>query len=186
MSDQEAGQEPQEAPPQETQAEVEPQTFSADYVKELRTEAAKHRTEKNAVKEELEAIKTERDKATEVELAEQGKWQELAEKNAAKVAEFEAKAQEWDAATAKLGEALEAQKKDLPEAITELLGAMSVIQQLEWLAKHQGEYGPQAAGQPGLTGFNPSAPNGVNETDQQRVQRLRRQTGQADTIFGSP
>ena len=96
MSDQEPGQEPQEVPPQEPQAGDEPQTFSADYVKELRAEAAKYRTELRDVQKEFETIKTEREKATETELAEQGKWKELAEKNATKLADYEAKAQEWE------------------------------------------------------------------------------------------
>jgi len=191
MPDEAAGQEPTEQPQQPKpgpDAPKEPQTFTADYVKELRAEAAKYRTELKSIRDEFEGLKTQAEKAAETELAEQGKWKELAEKNAQKLAAYEAQAKEWETAQSRLSEAVTAQREGLPESITELLEAMSPVQQLDWLAKHRADYltnKPQQNGLvPNLASLNPTGGNSVKETDRQRLERLRRSTGQTPGLFG--
>ncbi len=60
----------------------EPKLFDADYVRELRSEAAKYRVEKKELEKRLADLETSRRSREEAELADQQKWQELADKRA--------------------------------------------------------------------------------------------------------
>lgn len=84
------GQEPeqvQDAPEATPEQESDSKTFSIDYVKELREEAAARRVERNAAREESKKLQDQLDKllaaqkkAEDSKLAEQQQWQELAVK----------------------------------------------------------------------------------------------------------
>jgi hypothetical protein len=184
----------------------DPQTFDAAYVKQLRDEAASYRTrlretEAAAKKHETELKKLAKsqDDAAVKELEEQGKFKELAEKNALKLAEaqkqisdFETVTAELDLYKSKLGEMLKGQRDGLPEPIVELLDSTSPIEQLEWLSK----YKAQLAGQPqqpgrqtqqqaaALSTFNPQGGDGAALSDEQRVARLNQKAGFGQSVFG--
>ena len=85
-----------------------PQVFDADYVKQLRQEAASYRTK-------LKAFEEEQAKANEAQLIEQNKWKELAERRAAKLAELEPTAQAYE----QMLETLRASNTKRVEAIPE-------------------------------------------------------------------
>jgi hypothetical protein len=185
----------------------DPQTFDAAYVKQLRDEAAGYRTKlrdaESAAKKhetELKRLAKSQDEAAVKELEEQGKFKELAEKNALKLAEaqkqisdFETVTAELDLYKSKLGEMLKGQRDGLPEPIVELLDSKSPIEQLEWLSK----YKAQLAGQPqqpgrqtpqqqaaALSTFNPQGGDGAALSDEQRVARLNQKAGFGQSVFG--
>ena len=117
MSDE--GQEPtadtgQEPTPAPEQAQDEEKTFPADYVQELRQEAAEWRTKFRSIEEKM----TEREKQ---ELAEQEKWQELAQKNEARVKELEPVAERYEAMLERLQESNKKRIDALPEAMRSLV-----------------------------------------------------------------
>jgi chromosome segregation ATPase len=199
----ETGQEPTTTPTPEPTGQPdssgqEPKTFDEAYVKKLRDEAASHRTKTKEVEktlsqlqEELAKLKGTQEAATKKELEDQGRWKEIAEQNALKLANLEGlpvKLKEYEATITGL---LEGQREGLPEAIVELLDAMPSVKQLEWLGKHKAELvkpngeaeKPKPAGQ--LASFNPVGQGGNAETDQQRVARVQRQRGQMSSPFES-
>lgn len=204
------GQDPTPGQPQPnptpTPSGDEPQTFDAAYVKQLRDEAASYRTklretEATAKKHEAELKKLAKsqDEAAAKELEEQGKFKELAEKNALKLAEAQKQISDFETVTtelelykSKLGEMLKGQREGLPEPIVELLDSKSPIEQLEWLAKYKAQLAGQQPGQrptgaqqaAALATFNPAGGNGAQETDQQRVARLNHQAGRGQSVFG--
>ena len=198
----EAGQEPETTPtPEPVQPDSsgqEPKTYDEAYVKKLRTEAADHRTrlketEKTLtqLQEELGKLKGSQDEAKRKELEEQGRWREIAEQNALKLAQFDGlpdRLKEYEATITGL---LEGQREGLPGAIIELLDAMSPVKQLEWISKHKAELvKPQQAGekpkQAQLARFDPASGGNNAETDAQRVKRLQSQRGQMASPFASP
>lgn len=70
-----------DAPEGEQQASAaEPQTFPADYVKGLREEAKQYRLQVKEMQAKLAQFEQSQAKAEETKLAEQSRWQELAEK----------------------------------------------------------------------------------------------------------
>jgi len=200
----ETGQEPTTTPTPEPTGQPdssgqEPKTFDEAYVKKLRDEAAGNRTKAkdlektlSQLQEELAKLKGTQEAATKKELEEQGRWREIAEQNALKLANLEglpAQLKEYEATVTAL---LEGQREGLPEAIIELLDAMPPVKQLEWLGKHKAELvkpaanGQQQAKQPQqLASFNPASQGQNAETDQQRVARLTRQSGQMVSPFSS-
>jgi hypothetical protein len=199
----ETGQEPTTTPTPDSTGQPdssgqEPKTFDEAYVKKLRDEAAGNRTkakdlEKNLsqLQEELSKLKGTQEAATKKELEEQGRWREIAEQNALKLANLEGlpvKLKEYEATITGL---LEGQRDGLPEAIIELLDAMPPVKQLDWLAKHKAELvkpqpeQQQPAQRQNLASFNPVSQGGNAETDQQRVARIQRQRGQMSSPFES-
>lgn len=197
----ETGQEPTATPTPEPakpdSSGQEPKTFDEAYVKKLRDEAASHRTKAkefestlSQVQAELEQLRKSQESAKAKELEDQGRWKEIAEQNALKLAQFEGlptKLQEYETTIKGL---LEGQREGLPEAIIELLDAMNPVKQLEWLGKHKAELvkpaTQQSNGQPAkLANFNPAGQGGNAETDQQRVARIQRQRGQMTSPFES-
>lgn len=87
--------------PPEPKTEPEPatpKTFDESYVKELRAEAAKNRKAAKDAKKALDEIRQTQEAADAKKLEEQGEWQKLAEQNATKVKEAEAKLAEQDVA----------------------------------------------------------------------------------------
>jgi hypothetical protein len=107
MADEDKGQKPADQEPgqpqgggeqQKPQATAEPDTFSREYVEELRRENAKYRTERNDLKTKLEADAT-------AKLEEQGKYKELAEKREAEVEDMRLK---WRTDTIRAAVKLEA------------------------------------------------------------------------------
>lgn len=189
-----SGQPPQAPPPAEPAGDT-PETFSADYVKELRQEAAQRRTALNEMQKQYDALKsqfdaqqTEQEKAKQAQLKEQGKYKELFDEASQKLASFT----DLDKKAARLQEAmnavLETQRAGVPDHITALLDKLDPVEQLEWLANYrqtlQQPDAPNDA-KPKLQGFNPQGTNGVPETDAQRIARLQQKAGQMVSVFGS-
>jgi len=194
----EPGQEPEPTPtpePSEPSGQ-EPKTFDEAYVKKLRAEAASHRTELNETKktlgqlqEELNKLKGAQESTKQKELEDQGRWKEIAEQNALKLAQLEGipdRLKEYEITITGL---LEGQRDGLPAAIIELLDAMPAVKQLEWLGKHKAELVKPANGQQTkqkpLADFNPSGTSGNAESDQQRVARITKSRGQMVSPFSS-
>lgn len=71
-----------EAESEEPKQDSKPKMFDEAYVKELRAENAKHRTELRAVQKQLEELLGAQKTREEQELATQNQWQQLAEKRA--------------------------------------------------------------------------------------------------------
>jgi DNA repair exonuclease SbcCD ATPase subunit len=94
------GQEPQEpmAPtgqgPSGAEPGAEPQTFDAEYVQELRNEAAKWRKQLREAQERLEAIERAKTQEEEERLKQQEKFKELAETREQRIAELETELEE--------------------------------------------------------------------------------------------
>lgn len=89
--------EPQDNQPDNgAESSEETKMFPAEYVQELRAEAAKWRTQLRDLEKKVNLYETESAKKQEQELAENAKWQELAEKRAAQLEALQAqvKAQE--------------------------------------------------------------------------------------------
>jgi hypothetical protein len=80
-------------PPIQPEPEEPTQTFDAEYVKKLRTEAAKNRKELKAVQAQLAELQQAQEAAATAELEAQGKYKELAEAEAAKRVELESQLQ---------------------------------------------------------------------------------------------
>ena len=127
-----AGQEPtperQEQTGKEQQQEQQhPQTFDAQYVKDLRDEAAKWRTELRKVQEAQE-------EARKAELAEQQKWQELAQEHEKKVKELEPIKARYEEMLETLRESNKKRIEQIPEAMRDLIPAYDDPTQLAaWL-----------------------------------------------------
>lgn len=73
---------PTPTPPEGEKPAEEPKLFDAEYVRELRSEAAKYRVEKKELEKRLADLETAQHSREEAELADQQKWQELADKRA--------------------------------------------------------------------------------------------------------
>lgn len=119
-----------------------------------------------------EAADKARQDAEAKALAEQGKYKELADGHAAKIAELEPKAQRYEAALrAQVAEL----RKDLPEHITALLDKMDAAEQLEYLATNRAKLIATPAAQAAQTAPNINAGgSGRSEPDPKaREQELR-------------
>jgi len=81
------------APDATDKADSKQETFSREYVKELRDEAAKHRKEARDLQKRLEAIESEKQGAEDKKLAEQNEWKALAEKRQAELDKVKAEAE---------------------------------------------------------------------------------------------
>lgn len=198
----EGGQAPPAQPPAQPPAEPDgaAETFSADYVKELRQEAAQRRTalkelqeQHEALKAQLESATSEQEKAKQNQLKEQGKYKELFEEASTKLASFTDLDKQLERMQGAMNSVLETQRAGIPDHITALLDKLDAVEQLEWLANYrqtlQATEQPKDEGkktvQQQLAGFNPQGSNGVPETDQQRIERLQQKAGQMVSVFGS-
>ncbi len=127
----------------------EGQTFDAEYVKTLRAEAAKYRTELKSLKAADEHRQREAAMADEQRMKEQAKWQELAEKRQAErdalAAERESLVGKFDAYATAVTSILDNQKKGLPKHIVALLDKLDPVEQLQYIADNADELRPQAA-----------------------------------------
>jgi len=139
----ESGQEPK---PGDEQAS-EPKTFDADYVKELRAEAAGYRVELKNLKDADEERKAEVESADEERLKGQQEWQELAEKQEGKATEvasqLEASVKQVDRLTEVLAVYLEKEMKAVPEHLTPLLEKLDVIERLAYLIENRESLSPK-------------------------------------------
>lgn len=66
--------------PEGEQASAEPQTFPADYVKQLREEAKQYRLQMKDMQTKMAQFEQAQRQSEEQKMAEQSRWQELAEK----------------------------------------------------------------------------------------------------------
>lgn len=122
-------------------ADVNNETFDAEYVKKLRAEAAAHRVRVR----ELEAAEQERTKAQQAEaekrMAEQQKFQELAEKRAAERDDATKQAETLQERVTRQEEALQAlydgRKEAVPEMYRPLLEKLDLVERLEWIAANE-------------------------------------------------
>jgi hypothetical protein len=181
--------------------EATAKTFDEAYVKELRTEAAKHRKEKQELAERLAALETASKQQEEKKLTEQQEWQKLAEKRAA---ELEAmKAELANERLNFLRTALGAEYK-LPPAIAKRLAgstedelradakAIAAELKLDQPATEPAKPEPQAPTAQSANPFTPArsqvtapTPGGssVGETDDQRRARLYKRGAVNSPIF---
>lgn len=139
-------------PGQEPGAEQE-KTFDAAYVKQLRAEAASYRKELQALKDAETGRQADARKAEEKRLAEQQKWQELAEKRendlTTAAALVETLTQRAERAEIALQGYLDKLSADVPDHIKSLLDHLDIVARLEYLTKHAGELKPKQAHTPG-------------------------------------
>jgi len=172
----------------------EPTTFDADYVKELRQEAAAKRTALKTAQQEkaaLEAQIAELTKAQEASkqsaLKEQGKYKELFEEASQKLASYEDTSKQVERLTGAVGKILETQLAGVPEHITTLLAKLDPVEQLEWLANYRDNLSKQdepADARQRLNSFNPTGTNVDNISDAERIRKLQKATGINQGIFG--
>jgi len=102
------GQAPDAPAVQTTEPQSERQTFDADYVRQLRQEAAEWRTK-------LREMEAERKRAEEARLQEEQKWKELAEKRAQELAELQPVQKRLDTMLATLQESNKRRIEQVPE-----------------------------------------------------------------------
>lgn len=108
----------------------------------------KERLERERKKSETAALKAKSD--AEAEAAKKnGEWQTLAEKREARVKELEALQPQLEALTSErddlngtIGKLLEAERKDLPASVLELLDFLTPAKQLDWLTKNKPTLSP--------------------------------------------
>ena len=140
------------------------------------------------VKDRLEREKTAREKAMakakdEAEadsLKKNQEWQALAERNAAKASELQAKLGELEPLSDQvtklsgaLSKYLEAEKKDLPKHVLVLLEKLDVVEQIEYLALNR-----EALGRSGRVEGVPASPNAKQRSlSEEELEAARR--GQA-------
>lgn len=207
MSD-ENGQDAQATPPATTPdatppaAPVEPaqqkpadddegKTFSADYVKELREEAKQNRLTAQKLQKQIDDLTKAQDSAKQKELAEQGKYKELADDAMNKLQQLEPYKEQAERYQGVISNLLETQRQGLPESIAALLDKLDPVDQLEWIANNKATVtatpanDQQAQQPPALAQFNPRGDGQVTETDAQRISRLRKTAGQTTSPFGS-
>lgn len=160
----------------------EPDSFSREYVEDLRKEAAKYRTELRAKEKELEAFSTRDRAAEEKRLLEASQYKELYEKSKAELAEKEAalKAQQLDLLRQRIGSEMK-----LPQELISRLSGLTdeeIRADAEILVKIVTPATPE--GKAGLSGRQTTTaiPDGkpVKETTEQRRARL---LGRQATIF---
>jgi septal ring factor EnvC (AmiA/AmiB activator) len=173
----------------------EPKTFDEDYVKKLRDEAAKYRTDLRDTQKELDALKKtvskfekSQSEQEQEELKKQGEWKAVAEQNAMELAKLEDVADQLERYKATLTDILDGQREGIPAPVVDLLDRMEPIEQLEWLAKNKGELvkpEPQQQNRQQLADFNPQGNSGPAENDEQRIARMTRNMGQMVSPFGS-
>ena len=155
------GQTPTPAEVQETDATQtnqtsndEPKTFDAEYVKELRQEAASYRTRAKEYETLLATQETERKEAERQRLEKQGEFEALYKAETAKALEASQLAEQLKAQTeaqaAVLESLYETQAENVPEHIKTLLAEKPVTERLEWLAENLDEITktPKANGTP--------------------------------------
>jgi len=144
------------APPAETPAQPAPGPIPYERFAEinsqfndLKKKLAEREKADRAAQQAAEAAEAQR-------LAEQQKWQELAQKHEARLKELEpvqAKAASYEAALKKL---LDEQRKGVPAYVLPLLDKMDAAEQLEWIAVNAAQFQAAAA--------KPTPPN-INGTD---------------------
>lgn len=164
-----------------------------DEVAKLHQENAKWRTQlRDAEKrlKDLEKSLADTQAANEAikqkELVEQGRWKDIAEQNALKLAQLENLPNQLKQYEETIQSLLTGQTEGLPAAIIELLAKMNPLEQLAWLSKHKSEIiKPPEPQKPSLTNFNPSGQGQGAESDRQRLERIQKQRGQMLSPFAN-
>ena len=153
------------------------ETFSREYVQELRQEAAKHRTELKKLQEAEEERAKAQKEAEEKRLEAQKEFEQLATERKAKLEDAEGtittyKA-ELEAQTAVLQALYESRKGLVPEMFQPLLDGMDLVKRLQWIADNESKLKPASNGVNGI----PHTPNpkGTGElTPEQRRTMAKR------------
>ncbi len=122
------------------------ETFSREYVQELRQEAAKHRTELKKLQEAEEERAKKQKEAEEKRLESQKEFETLANERKSKLDDAEKTINtykaELEAQTAVLSQLYESRKSLVPEMYQPLLDEMSLIKRLEWIAANESKLKP--------------------------------------------
>lgn len=109
---------------------------------------------------ELDAREKAERERTEKVLLEQARFQELAEKRGAELAEANAKASKAEAYEAAVNRLLEAELASLPEEVKELVPSeYSPDKQIDWIAKNKAKLMKPSAPNIGAGGLGAGAPN---------------------------
>lgn len=98
--------------------------------------------EKNRqLQEKIEAVEKERQSQLEEQLKEQGKWKEVAEERAKKLAELQPKAEKLDSYEQTLQKILDREVEELPDDFKDVIpDGLSTQQKLDWLAKNKSKF----------------------------------------------
>jgi len=93
------------------------------------------------LQERLDATEKERQEQLEAQLKEQGKYKELADQRAQKLAELQPKADQLDSYEVTLKSVLEAEIAQLPEEFQDVVPeSLSTKDKLDWLAKNKSKF----------------------------------------------
>ncbi len=116
----------------------ESHTFDAAYVADLRRKADNYRQSLRKLEEAEAKRQAEAKAADELRLAEQQKWQELAQKRQDELTTVKAEAEALRALSTRLGEALNGylakEREGVPDHIGALLDKLDVVDQLAYIA----------------------------------------------------
>lgn len=170
--------------PEQLAGQEQATQFSAEYVKELRNEAAEWRTKFRDMEKAIEANKADRERQ---QLEAKGDYETALQKATERAAQLETQAETAERYSAALKKYVNAEREGLPEYITALLDKMDAVDQLEWLATNKASVIQPAQTQTpqsraGQVPFNPQG-QAATLTDAERVQRLNRQRGTGVTPF---
>lgn len=153
------------------------ETFSREYVQELRQEAAKHRTELKKLQEAEEARAKAQKEADEKRLESQKEFETLANERKAELekanSEITTYKAELEAQTAVLSALYESRKALVPEMFQPLLDSMDLVKRLQWIAENESKLKPASNGVHGIP--NTPNPKGTGELtpDQKRAKARR-------------
>lgn len=150
------------------------ETFSREYVQELRQEAAKHRTELKKLQEAEEERAKKQKEADEKRLESQKEFETLANERKAELekaqGEITTYKAELEAQTAVLSALYESRKSLVPEMFRPLLDSMDLVKRLQWIAENESKLKPASNGVHGI----PHTPNPKGTGDLTLEQRRAR------------
>ncbi len=121
--------------PADQQAAAPVASAQDDERKELRAEAAKYRTERNALRSELDALKGAQEAQKRAEAEKAGEYQTLYEREKARAAELEPHRERAERLEAALAQHVKELARDLPEDLRALMPDAPAEAQLDWLGK---------------------------------------------------
>lgn len=126
------------------------ETFSREYVQELRQEAAKHRTELKKLQEAEEERAKKQKEAEEKRLESQKEFETLANERKTELDKANESINtykaELEAQTAVLSQLYESRKSLVPEMFRPLLEGMDLVKRLQWIAENESKLKPASNG----------------------------------------
>ncbi len=153
------------------------ETFSREYVQELRQEAAKHRTELKKLQEAEEERAKKQKEADEKWLESQQQFEQLAserknelEKVTAEITDYKGKLERQ---TAVLTALYESRKAAVPEMYQPLLDKLDLVDRLQWIAENESKLKPASNGANGIPHTPNPKGNGEMTPEQRRAAAKR-------------